>query len=70
MRCAKQKEMFEIEISDLSRREILHLRSVCPCVPQGGGGCTLIVSYIRRPGLFLGVKILNFNIFVLFFSGK
>ena len=70
MRGAKQKEMFEI--SDLRRREILHLRSVCPCVTQrgeGGGGGTLIFSYIRRPGLFLGVKILNFNIFV-FFSGK
>ena len=30
MRGAKQKEMFEIEISDLRRREILHLGSVCP----------------------------------------
>ena len=42
MRGAKQKEMFEI--SDLRRRETLHLRSVglvCPpvCVcGEGGGG--------------------------------
>ena len=27
------------------------------------GGGTLIFSYIRWPGLFLGFKILNFNIF-------
>ena len=65
MRGAKQKEMFEIEISYLRRREILHLRSVCPCDPQAGGkgGCTLIFSYIHRPGIFLGLNILNFNIF-------
>ena len=70
MRGAKQKEMFEIEISDLRRREILHLRSLCPCVPQagggvgeGGGGCTLIFSYIRRPGLFFGVKNFEFQYF-------
>ena len=30
---------------------------------EGGGGGTLIFSYIRRPGLYLGFKILNFNIF-------
>ena len=36
MRGAKQKEMFEI--SDLRRREILHLRSVCQFVTKGGGG--------------------------------
>ena len=29
---------------------------------SGGGGCTLIFSHIRRLGLFLGFKILNFNI--------
>ena len=29
----------------------------------GGGGGTLIFLYIRRLGLFFGVKILNFNIF-------
>ena len=62
MRGAKQKEMFEIEISDLRRREILHFRSVCP-PGRGGGGILLIFSYIRRPRLFLGVKIFNFNIF-------
>ena len=61
MRGTKQKEMFEI--SDLRRREILLLRSVCPFVPKrggGGGGDTLIFSYIRRPGLFFGVQ--NFEI--------
>ena len=37
-------------------------------VPGGGG--TLIFSYIRRLGPFLGLKILNFNIFLLsFFLG-
>ena len=54
------------EISDMRRREILILRSVCPLVPQGGGGGggdTQIFSYILRPGLFFGFKILNFNIF-------
>ena len=29
----------------------------------GGGGGTLIFSYIRRVGSFFGFKILNFNIF-------
>ena len=29
----------------------------------GGGGGTLIFSCIRRLGSFLGLKILNFNIF-------
>ena len=46
MRGAKQNEMFEI--SDLRRRETLHLRSVHLSTSDGGGG---------------GVKILNFNIF-------
>ena len=32
-------------------------------LPRGG---TLIFSHIRRPGLFLGFKILNFNIFWVF----
>ena len=31
-----------------------------------GGGGTLIFSHIRRLGLFLGFKILNFNIFGVF----
>ena len=31
------------------------------------GGGTLIFSYIRRFGPFLGCKILNFNIFFFFF---
>ena len=52
MRGTKQKEMFEI--SDLRRREILLLRSVCPFVPQGGGGDTLIFSYIHMHRLFSG----------------
>ena len=29
----------------------------------GGGGCTLIFSYIHRPGLFLGVKNFEFQYF-------
>ena len=57
MRGAKQKEMFEI--SDLRRREILLLRSVCPFVPKGGD--TLIFSYIHRPGLFFGVQNFEFQ---------
>ena len=32
----------------------------------GGGGGTLIFSYIRRLGSFFGFKILNFNIFWVF----
>ena len=36
MRGAEQKEIFEI--SDLSKREILHLRSICSLFPRGGGG--------------------------------
>ena len=36
MRGAKQKEMFEI--SDLRRRETLHLRSVRLSTSDGGGG--------------------------------
>ena len=62
MRGAKQKKMFEI--SDL-RREILHLRSVCP-VGGGGGGVLLyflIFSCIRRLGLFLGVQNFEFQYF-------
>ena len=33
------------------------------CPPGGGRAVTLIFSYIRWPGLFLGFKILIFNIF-------
>ena len=36
----------------------------------GGGGGTLIFSYIRRLGPFLGFKILNFNIFGGFQKNK
>ena len=61
-RCSQQKKKM-YEISDLRRREILLLRSVCPFVPQGGGGCILIFSYIHRPMLFFGFKTLNFNNF-------
>ena len=32
----------------------------------GGGGGTLIFSYIRRLGSFLGVQNLDFNIFGVF----
>ena len=34
--------------------------------PGGGTGVTLIFSYIRRLGHFLGFKILNFNMFLVF----
>ena len=33
---------------------------------RGGGGGTLIFSYIRRLELFFGFKILNFNIILVF----
>ena len=59
MRGAKKKEMFEI--SDLRRREIFHLRSVCPFSP-GGGGTLYFHTYIGS-GYLLGFKNLNFNIF-------
>ena len=36
----------------------------------GGGGGTLIFSYIRRLGSFFGVKILNSNIFGGFQKNK
>ena len=36
----------------------------------GGGGGTLILSYIRRLGPFFGVKILNFNICLGFQKNK
>ena len=39
----------------------------CICSsPKGGGEVTLILSYIHRLVPFLGVQILNFNIFVDF----
>ena len=43
------------------------------CMPLGGGwggggGGSLICSYIRRLRPFLGFKILNFNIFGVFFK--
>ena len=55
MRGAEQKEIFEI--SDLSKREILHLRSICSLFPRGGGG---------GGGDFLWFKILNLNILGIF----
>ena len=66
MRGAKQKEMFEI--SDLRRKEILHLRSVGLFFPGGGGGGGVLLyfnTYVGS-GYFLGFKILNFNIFWVF----
>ena len=60
MRGAKQTEMLEI-----LRGEILHLRSVCPFVPQAGGGVggTLIFSYMHWPGLIFRVKNFEFQYF-------
>ena len=55
MRGVKQKELFEI--SDLRRREILHIKSVCLFSPRGEG-VTLIFSYIRRLTLFFCSKFL------------
>ena len=64
MRGAKQKEMFAI--SDLRRREILHLRSVCQFVTRGGGGGWYFHHRYAQAIFFFfggGVKILHFNIF-------
>ena len=44
-------------------------RSVRVSPRRGGGGGTLIFSYIRRPGLFFGVKNFDFQYF-WGFSGK
>ena len=54
------------KISDLRRRETLNLMSVCPFVHQGGGGGTLIFSYIRRPRLCFGVQNFEFQYFWVF----
>ena len=64
MRGAKQKEMFEI--SDLRRREILHLRSVWPYFGGRGYSYIFIHTYHVGSGYFLGFKILNFNIIWVF----
>ena len=40
-----------------------HIDCLLGSTPCGGGGGTLIFSYIRRLGSFFGFKILNFNIF-------
>ena len=63
MRGAKQKEMFEI--SDLRRRQILHLRFAASVRfspwGKGEGGGTLIFSYsffFRKLNIFGGLKIL------------
>ena len=61
MRGAKQIEMLEI----LRSREILHLRSVCPADLGGGGGGTLIFSYVRLPELLFRVQNFEF----LYFEG-
>ena len=54
MRGVKQKEMFKI--SDLRRREILHLRSVWPFVLGRG----------RRLGQYFWVQNFEFQYFFLF----
>ena len=53
MKGAKQKEMFEI--TDL-RREILHLRSVCPFFPRGGGGGYSDIFIQMWPQAIFGVQ--------------
>ena len=62
MRGAKQKKMFEM--SDLRRREILHLRFVCLSPRLGGGDGTLIFSCMRRLGLFFWVQNFEFQYFL------
>ena len=52
----------------LSQRIRSWYYSHCRAPREGGGGGTLIFSYIRRLGSFFGFKILNFNI--LGFSEK
>ena len=51
-------------IADWELADILCIScaKITPCVISTPGG-TLIFSYIRRLGSFLGFKILNFNIF-------
>ena len=61
MRGAIQKEMFAI--SDLRRREIIHLRSICPFFRGRGYSYIFIHTYYVGLGYFWGFKILNFNIF-------
>ena len=73
MRGAKQTEMFEI----LRKREILHLRSVCPpgvcvcvcvCVGGGGGGYSDIFIHMFEFHYFWGFQkteyLLGFEDFV------
>ena len=56
MRGAKQKEM--LEISDLRRGEILHLRSAGPfSLREGGGGVLLYFHTYIGSDYFMGVKI-------------
>ena len=55
MRGAKQKEM--IEISDLRRGEILHLRSAGPFSLREGGGVLLYFHTYIGSDYFMGVKI-------------
>ena len=64
MRRAKQKEMFEIKISDLKRREILHLRSVCP------GGEFQYFWVFSGKSIFLGYEdFVDIYFFLFFFWG-
>ena len=62
-RCQTKRDV--CEISDLRRREILLLRSVCLFVSQGGGGGLILIYFNTYVGLgiFFWFKILNFNIF-------
>ena len=57
------------EISDLRRREILHLKSGCPFFPRGRGEGVLwyFHTYVGS-GYFLGFKILNLIFIGCFFQ--
>ena len=57
---AKHKEVFEI--SDLRRREILHLRSVCP----PGDGVLLYLHTYAGSDYFFGVQNSEFQYFFFF----
>ena len=60
-------------ITKIPTRVLATLPDPTPTHPThnpGGGGGTLIFSYIRRLGSFLGVKILNYNNFWGFQKNK